>query len=140
MLSRNWKPSYMEATEDEASQIQPAHDGDISLSDAERFMVIAQAISSKWVDHYANATYYREESRFKRDSAYQLAFLESEARSDRQKDVDAKQHPTVRIAEAKLIEATAALKLAELRHDEIVRAYHAFKKIVEVREKEKQYS
>ncbi len=130
----------MEATEDESEKIQPPEDGYIPSEDAERFMVIAQAISSKWVGHFANATYHREEARFKRDSAYQLAFLESGAKSDRQKDVDAKQHPTVRIAEATLIYATAALKLAELRHDELVRAYHAFKKIIEIREKEKQYS
>ena len=129
----------MEATENEGAKIQSPQDGYIDAATAERFMVIAQAISSKWADHYANATYYKEEARFKRDSAYQLAFLSSEAKSDRQKDVDAKQHPTVRMAEVKLIEATAALKLAELRHDELVRSYHAFKKIIEVREKEKQY-
>jgi hypothetical protein len=129
----------MGATEDEGHKIQPSEDGYISSEDAERFMVIAQAISSKWVDHYANAIYYKEEIRWRRDSAYNLAFISSGAKSDRQRDIDAKQDPTVRMAESKLIEALAALKLAELRHDELVRAYHAFKKIIEVREKEKQY-
>ncbi len=129
----------MEVTENESAKIQPPKDGYIDATTAERFMVIAQAISSKWVEHYANATYYNADARFKRDSAYQLAFLQSEAKSDRQKDVDAKQHPTVRMAEARLVESAAALKLTELRHDELVRAYHSFKKIVEVREKEKQY-
>lgn len=139
MLDKNWRPSNMEATENEADKIQPPHDGYISSSDAERYMVIAQAISSRWVDHVVNATYYKEEAKFKKDSSYNLAFIASEAKSDRQKDIDAKQNPNVRMAEAKLIEATAALKLAELRHDELVRAYHAYKMIVSVREKEKQY-
>lgn len=139
MLNKNWKPADMQKTEDEGDEIKPAKDGYVSPHDAERLMVVYQGLSEEWADHYANATFYKEDSRFKKDAAYNIRFLESGAKSDRQRDVDAKRDPSVRMAEAKLIEATAALKLSELRYDGSVRAYHAMKKIVEVAHEEKKY-
>jgi hypothetical protein len=139
MLNKDWKPSYMVDTEDVEYKIKPPDDGYVSAHDAELLMVVYQNLSVEWADHYANATYFKENSRFKRDAAYNIAFIHSEGKSDRQKDIDAKQDPAVRMAEATLAEATAALKLAELRYDSSVRAYHAMKKIVEVSQEEKKY-
>lgn len=129
----------MQKTEDEVDEIKPPKDGYVSPHDAERLMVVYQSLSEAWAGHYANATFYKEDSRFKRDGTYNLRFLESTAKSDRQRDVDAKNDPSVRMAEARLIEAGAALKLSELRYEGSVRAYHAMKKIVEVAHSEKQY-
>lgn len=141
MLNRNWKPVDMVSTEDEqyALQKQTGENGNVSAHDAERFMVRFQFFSEQWADHYANATYYKDNCRFKRDAAYNLAFMESGGKSDRQKDIEAKNHPGVRMADDRLNEATAALKLAELRYDGAVRAYHAMKKICEMAHEEKKF-
>lgn len=139
MLNRDWKPDLMTPTEEHGDEIKPPGDGYVSPHDAERLMVVYQNLSEEWADHYANATYFKENCRFKRDSAYNLAFLQSKGKSDRQRDIDAKQDPAVRLGEANLAEATAALKLAELRYDGSVRGYHAMKKVVEVAHSEKQY-
>jgi hypothetical protein len=137
MLNKAWKPAHMGLTEDKGDKIAPPADGYISQPDAERMMIIYQSISEEWADHLANATFYKEDLRFKKDALYHIAFLRSNGKSDRQKDVDAKSDPEVRMAEAKLIEAGAALKLAELRYDGAVRAYHACKRIMETGKQEK---
>jgi hypothetical protein len=139
VLSKDWRPELMQATEDAGDAIKPPGDGYVSPHDAERLMVVYQNLSEEWADHYANSTYYKENARFKRDAAYNLAFLKSAGKSDRQRDIDAKQDPAVRVGEVVLAEATAALKLAELRYDGSVRGYHAMKKIVEVAHEEKKY-
>lgn len=129
----------MEEVELRGDRIKPAEDGYVSAHDAERLMVVYQLLSEDWAEHVANALFYKEDARFKKDAAYNMAFLKSEAKSDRQRDVDAKNDPQVRMAEAKLIEATAALKLTELHYDGAVRAYHAMKKILEVSQEEKKW-
>lgn len=139
MLDRNWKPDLMTETENLGHEIKPPSDGYVSPHDAERLMVVYQNLSEEWADHYGNATYYKENCRFKRDSSYNLAFLRSEGKSDRQRDIDAKQDPAVRMAEVNMAEATAALKLAELHYEGSVRGYHAMKKLVEVGQEEKKY-
>jgi hypothetical protein len=139
MLSREWKPTDMVVTEEFGHRIKPPDDGHISAGDAERLMVIYQNLSEDWAGHYSNATYFKETARFKRDSAYNLAFLKSEGKSDRQRDIDAKQDPSVRLGEVNLAEALAALKLAELRYDGSVRAYHACKKICEMAHEERKF-
>lgn len=131
MLSKDWRPDDMIITEDNEAEIQVSPDGYVSAQDAERLMVLFQSFSESWAGHYANATYYKENCRFKRDAAYNLAFMKSEAKSDKAKDIEAKSDPSVRIADSSLNEAAAALKLAELRYDGSVRAYHAMKKIME---------
>jgi hypothetical protein len=139
MLNRNWHPADMVATEEAGYKVKPPDDGHVSAGDAERLMVIYQGLSEDWAGHYSNATYFKETARFKRDAAYQIAFMRSEAKSDRQRDVDAKQDPSVRVADQNLNEATAALKLAELRYDGSVRAYHSMKKICEMAHEEKKF-
>ncbi len=141
MLNRDWKPVDMQKVEDEQFAIQQATGltGNVSAHDAERYMVRFQFFSEIWADHYANATYFKETARFKRDAAYNLAFLRSEAKSDRQRDVDAKQDPGVRVADQNLNEAAAALKLAELRYDGSVRAFYAMKNICNNAQEEKKF-
>lgn len=139
MLNRDWKPADMATTEEQGHKVKPPDDGHLSAGDAERLMIIYQNLSEDWAGHYANATYFKETAKFKRDSSYNLAFLRSESKSDRQRDVDAKQDPSVRVADQNLNEAAAALKLAELRYDGSVRAYHACKKICEMAHEEKKF-
>src|SRR3979409_2396991 len=102
MLDHEWQPENMAATEGLGNRIKPPYDGHVSAGDAERLMVIYQNLSEDWANHYANATYFKETARFKRDALYNLAFLKSEAKSDRQRDIDAKQDPSVRIADQNL--------------------------------------
>ena len=139
MLSKSWRPSHMVETEDESNAVRPPSDGFVSAHDAERLMVVYQLLSEAWADHFANATYYKEAAKYKREALYNIVFLKSEGKSDRQKDIDAKTNSDVMAADMVLAEATAALKLAELKHDGSVRAYHAMKKIVEISQEEKQY-
>ncbi len=140
MLSKDWKPSGMSDTEDRAFDlVKISQDGYVDAHDAERYMVVYQSLSEEWAEHYANATYYKENMRFKRDSAYNLAFMKSEARSDKGKDIDAKNDPGVRVGDIMLSEAVALLKLAELRYDGAVRSYHSMKRVCEMAHDEKKW-
>jgi hypothetical protein len=129
----------MEETEEFEHSIRPPNDGYVSAHDAELLMVAYQNLSVDYGDHYANATYYKENARFKRDSAFNLAFMKSEAKSDKSKDIEAKNDPSVRIADILLSEAAANLKLVELKYESAVRAYHAMKKICEVAHEERKF-
>lgn len=139
MIRQDWKPDFMEVTEEHENRASIPSDGHVSAQDAERLMVACQWLSEQWAQHFSNATFFKENAKFKRDAAYNMAFLQSEGKSDRQRDVDARNDPLVRSAEAQLILATAALKHAELKYDGAVRAYHAYKKILEVAQSEKQF-
>lgn len=139
MIKQDWKPDWMELTEIQEDKAAIPSDGHVSAQDAERLMVACQWLSEQWAQHFSNATFYKENAKFKRDAAYNLAFLKSEGKSDRQRDVDARNDPLVRSAEAQLILGIASLKHAELKYDGAVRGYHAYKKILEVAQEEKQW-
>lgn len=130
MLNRDWTPSEMEKTEFAWKDTTLPHDGYVDLQDAIRLMVAYEAQAQEWLQHVSNAVLYKETIKWKRESAYTEAFLKSEGKSDRQKDADAKIDIKVRAADLKLIEATAALKLAEGQYDASVRSHHAMKSLL----------
>lgn len=127
----------MEQTEFAWSDTTLPHDGYVDLSDAIRLMVAFEAQAQEWLNHVSNAVLYKETAKWKRDSNYNIAFMRSEGKSDRQKDADAKNDPLVRAADLTLIEATAALKLAEGRYDAAVRSHHAMKALLREAQQEK---
>src|SRR5207237_1340651 len=137
MLRRNWTPEEMAATEFSWSTTTLPHDGYVDLSDAIRLMVAYEAQAQEWLQHVSNAVLYKETAKWKRESAYNLAFVKSEGKSDRQKDAEAKQDPLVRSADMVLIEGTAALKLAEGQYDSAVRSHHAMKSLLREAQQEK---
>jgi hypothetical protein len=137
MLNKNWAPDEMADTELSWSSTTLPHDGYVDITDAIRLMVAFEAQAQEWVNHVANAVLYKETTKWKRESAYNIAFMKSEGKSDRQRDADAKTDLGVRAADFKLIEATAALKLAEGRYDAAVRSHHAMKALLREAAQEK---
>jgi hypothetical protein len=127
----------MEATEFSWSTTTLPHDGYVDLADAIRLMVAYEAQAQEWLQHVSNAVLYKETAKWKRESVYNLAFMKSEGKSDRQKDADAKSDSQVRAADFILIEATAALKLAEGQYDAAVRSHHAMKALLKEAQQEK---
>jgi len=127
----------MEKTEFAWSDTVLPHDGYVDTTDAIRLMVAFEAQAQEWLNHVANAVLYKETAKWKRESAYNMAFIEAEGKSDRQKDALAKAVPLVRAADMTLIEATAALKLAEGRYDAAVRSHHAMKALLREAAQEK---
>jgi len=100
-------------------------------------MVAYEAQAQEWLQHVSNAVLYKETAKWKRESAYTTAFMLSGGKSDRQKDADAKSDLMVRAAELILIEATAALKLAEGQYDAAVRSHHAMKALLKEAQQER---
>lgn len=137
MLNRSWTPHDMERTEVAWSDTSLPHDGYVDLTDAIKLMVAYEAQAQEWLNHVSNAVLYKETAKWKRESAFNIAFMKSEGKSDRQKDADAKQDPLVRAADMTLIEATAALKLAEGRYDAAVRSHHCMKSLLREAQQEK---
>lgn len=127
----------MEKTEFAWKDTTLPHDGYVDLADAIRLMVAFEAQAQEWLQHVSNAVLYKETAKWMRESQYQRAFLKSEGKSDRQKDAEAKGDPLVRAADLKLIEATAALKLAEGQYDSAVRSHHAMKSLLREAQQEK---
>lgn len=137
MLNRNWTPEEMTATEQSWSLTTLPHDGYVDVQDAIRLMVAYEAQAQEWLQHMANAVLYKETAKWKREALYNAAFMKSEGKSDRQKDAVAKQDPLVRAADMTLIEATAALKLAEGQYDSAVRSHHGMKTLLKEASQEK---
>jgi hypothetical protein len=137
MLRPNWTPDEMAATELSWSSTTLPHDGHVDITDAIRLMVAYEAQAQEWLNHVANAVLYKETAKWRRESQYNLAFMKSEGKSDRQKDAEAKSDALVRAADLKLIEATAALKLAEGRYDSAVRSHHSMKSLMREAAQEK---
>lgn len=137
MLSKDWTPSDMEKTEFAWKDTVLPHDGYVDIQDAIRLMVAYEAQAQEWIQHVSNAVLYKETAKWKRESAYNMAFIKSEGKSDRQKDADAKNDIMVRAADLVLIEATAALKLAEGQYDAAVRSHHAMKALLREAQQEK---
>jgi len=127
----------MEATEFAWKDTTLPHDGYVDLTDAIKLMVAYEAQAQEWLNHVSNAVLYKETAKWKRESAYNMAFLKSEGKSDRQKDAEAKQDVLVRAADLIYIESTAALKLAEGRYDSAVRSHHAMKSLLREAQQEK---
>ena len=127
----------MEATEDSWKDVRLPHDGYVDLTDAIRLMVAFEAQAQEWLNHVSNGVLFKETAKWKRDSAYNVAFMKSEGKSDRQRDADAKNDLGVRAADYIYIEATAALKLAEGRYDAAVRSHHAMKSLIREAQQEK---
>lgn len=137
MLKKDWTPEEMERTEYAWQDTTLPHDGYVDSADAARLMVAYEAQAQEWLNHMSNAVLFKETAKWKRDSAYNMAFIKSEGKSDRQKDADAKNDVLVRAADLKFIEATAALKLAEGRYDSAVRSHHAMKALLREAQQEK---
>lgn len=126
----------MERTEFAWKDTVLPHDGYVDINDAIRLMVAYEAQAQEWLQHVSNAVLYKETAKWKREAAYNTAFMRSEGKSDRQKDADAKVDIMVRAADLILIEATAALKLAEGQYDSAVRSHHAMKSLLREASKE----
>ena len=137
MLRKDWTPEEMAETELAWSSTTLPHDGYVDIQDAIRLMVAYEAQAQEWLQHVSNAVLYKETAKWKREAAYNMAFIKSEGKSDRQKDADAKNDIMVRAADLVLIEATAALKLAEGQYDAAVRSHHCMKSLLKEAQQEK---
>jgi hypothetical protein len=130
MLNHEWRPENMVVTEEQWADTVLPHDGYLDSLSAARLMVAFEAQAQDWLNHVANAVLYKETLKFKRESQYALAFFQSQGKSDKQKDIEAKQDPMVRVSDARLAEALAALKLAEGKYDSAVRSHHGMKALL----------
>lgn len=137
MLLNNWHPSDLVETERRWEFLKLPDNGEIDPNDASKLMIQYEAQAQDWADQLANAQLYEEMTEWEAKGKYHVAFLRSEATSDRKKEAEAKSNEKVRAAEISLIEAKAATTLAKMKHEGAVRSTHAMKAILRVKEGEK---
>lgn len=128
-LSKDWTPAQMDAIEDKWQGVYVPTKENISASQAERLMNQYLEIREDWVNQYTNALLHAETVEFKRDAAYRIAYFKSNGKSERAKDMDAKDSPAVHIAELQLIEAKTYATRAKLKVDSATLAHHSLKSI-----------
>ena len=137
MLNLSWRPSDLESIENKWNEVKIPQD--ITAPQAEKLMLRLLEAREEWQDAYVNATYYEDICSWKYESAYNLAFMESEAKTDKGKDILAKSDAQVRIAKLNLIEAKATVLKTKMKVDSATLGHHACKKIYEESSQERRW-
>lgn len=137
MLKSQWSPENLSKIEDRWSYLRLPENGEVDPAQAAQWMILYEAQAQDWADELANAQLYEEMMEWEAKGKYHVAFMRSEASSDRKKEAEAKSNEKVRAAEIALIEARAATLLAKMKHESAVRTTHAMKAILRVKESEK---
>lgn len=137
MLRNDWNPAEVGDFMAKWEHAQLPSDGELNASDAGRLQLVFSQMADELGDLLAQAIYYEEQCKFKKKNAFSLAMMKSNRSSDRQREAEANQDPSVRIADHKLIEATAYKKLLELRHEGAVRSHYACRLVAKEQEQGK---
>lgn len=137
MLRSRWAPADLNRLEEKWAFLKLPDNGYIDPTEASKLMIQYESQAQDWADELANAQLYEEMMEWEAKGKYHIAFLKSDASSDRKKEAEAKANEKVRAAEITLIEARAATLLAKMKHEGAVRATHAMKAILRVKESEK---
>ena len=137
MVNLAWRPSDVEQIEDKWRDVKiPA---DVSPQQAEGLMVRFLEMRDDWLDAYVNATYYEDICNWKYESAYNLAFMQAEAKTDKARDILAKTEGSVRVAKLNLIEGHASVIKTKMKIESATLGHHACKKIYEEANQERRW-
>lgn len=138
MVNLAWRPIDLQDVEDRWSRLKiPA---DVNAQQAERLMIQFLEARDDWLNGYINATYYEDICSWKYECAYNLVFMQADAKTDKGKDILAKSDAEVRVAKLNMIEAHAAVLKAKMKVDSATLAHHSCKKIYEESSQEKRWA
>ena len=139
MLDNSWRPARLAELEGKWQGVKLPTNESISAAQAERLMVLFLEVRDDWLDAYVNATYYEDVCTWKHETAYNVAFIKAEAKSDKSRDIIAKSDPKVMGAKLAVLEAHAAVINTKLKMEGAQLAHHAAKSIFNEASQERKY-